>query len=222
RAGEKDQRQPEELVEDLGLLHGISDAGDDEAKRAKGNDAQGKQQEEREGVAKVGNVKDEFREEQFGSDDGQSHDVVGGHTGGEHVGGGDGRDMKAAQNALLAKHDECRAESPEAAHNVEGENGTKVEGHAVRVALGKDAGIEEEENHRHEDDEEEEHLVAERERNAHSGEVEEVFQSRSLLPVSSMKTSSSEGVKISRLTRSLLSASRCLTSETMACGGRWV
>src|SRR5256886_12806151 len=49
---------------------------------------------------------------------------------------------------------------------------------------------------------------------AHARQGGKVSQSRSLLPVNSMKTSSREGVAISRLTRSLFWASSCLTSET--------
>ena len=36
-AGKKDERKPDELVDDLGLLHGVGDAGDDEAQRGEGN-----------------------------------------------------------------------------------------------------------------------------------------------------------------------------------------
>src|SRR3981081_1429279 len=130
--------------------------------------------------------------------------------------------MKAPQNALLAKHDQSGAESPETAHDVESEHRAKIESHRAGRALGEDPAIEEEKAERHDDGEEEKNFVARRKTDAHVGESKKISQSRSLLPVSSMKTSSREGVAISRLTSSLPLASRCLTSETIACGGRWV
>ena len=53
------------------------------------------------------------------------------------------------------------------------------------------------------DAEKQKHFIAQRQLDAHAGEGEKICQSRSLLPVSSMKTSSREGVAISRLTSSL-------------------
>ena len=88
-------------------------------------------------------------------------------------------------------------------------------------ALGEDAGVEKEKAERHDHAEEQKHFIAQRESNAHAGERGEVSQSRSLLPVISMKTSSREGVAISRLTSSLPWASRYFTRATMVCGGRW-
>src|SRR4029077_11315262 len=88
-------------------------------------------------------------------------------------------------------------------------------------ALCKHRRIEKEKSQRHDDAEKEKHLVAQRQPHPHARQGKKVCQSRSLLPVSSMNTSSSEGVEISRLTSSLDCASRCFTSETMACGGRW-
>src|SRR5882672_2224445 len=41
RAGKKNQRKPEELVEDLRFLHGIGDAGDDQPKGCEGNGTDG-------------------------------------------------------------------------------------------------------------------------------------------------------------------------------------
>src|SRR6202011_3265284 len=92
----------------------------------------------------------------------------------------------------------------------------------TRIALGEDSGVEKKHAKRKDDAEEEKHFVAQGELNAHAREAGKVFQSRSLLPVISMKTSSRDGVAISRLTSSLPSASRCFTRETMACGGRCV
>ena len=40
-AGEEDQREPEELVDDLGFLHGVGDAGDDQTQGAEGDDSDG-------------------------------------------------------------------------------------------------------------------------------------------------------------------------------------
>src|ERR1700740_937152 len=91
----------------------------------------------------------------------------------------------------------------------------------MRITLGEDPGIEKEEHQRHDHAEEEEHLVAQGKHHAGARQGSEVRQSRSLLPVSSMKTSSSDGVAISRLTSSLFSASRCFTSATIAGAVRW-
>src|SRR5882724_1130655 len=161
-------------------------------------------------------------QKQLERNDRQGHHIVGGDAGSQHVGCGYRRDMESAENSLLAEHDQGGAESPEAAHDVESQNGAQKEADFAGIAFGKDAHIKKKQNHREKDDEEEEHPVAKGQGNAHACQGEEVSQSRSLLPVSSMKTSSSEGVKISRLTRSLLSVSRYLTRETTACGGRWV
>ena len=153
---------------------------------------------------------------------GEREDVVGDDAGGEHVGGGDWSHVEAAKDALLTERDEGGAESPEAAHHGEGDDGAEEEADDVRITFGENAGVEEEKAEGHDHAEEEKHFVAQREANAHRGECEEVLQSRSLLPVSSMKTSSRDGVAILRLTSSLPWASRCFTRETMACGGRWV
>src|ERR1700758_5506810 len=90
------------------------------------------------------------------------------------------------------------------------------------MALGENARVHKEHAERKNDAKKEEHFVAQGKLNAHAREAGKVSQSRSLLPVISMKTSSREGVAISRLTSSLPSASRCFTRETMACGGRCV
>src|SRR3984893_10595477 len=161
-------------------------------------------------------------EEQFDENGGEREQVVGEDAGGQHVRGSDGSYVEAAKNPLLAKGYEHGAQAPEAAHYVEGDHRTEEETDRARNALGEDAGVEEKHAEREDDDEEEEHFVAQGELNAHAREAGKVSQSRSLLPVISMKTSSREGVAISRLTSSLPSASRCSTSETMACGGRWV
>lgn len=41
RARKKNQREPDELIENLRLLHGVGDAGNDQAHRCEGNDADG-------------------------------------------------------------------------------------------------------------------------------------------------------------------------------------
>src|SRR6267154_6360528 len=167
-------------------------------------------------------MEDYAREEQFDEHGGQRQQVVGENTGGEHVGGAHRSYVEAAEDALLPKHDQHGAEAPEAAHDVQRDDRAKKEADHTRIALGENSGVQEEHAQREDDAEEEEHFVAQGELNAHAGEAGKVSQSRSLLPVISMKTSSREGVAISRLTNSLPSASRCLTSETIACGGRWV
>src|SRR6266404_635554 len=129
--------------------------------------------------------------------------------------------MKAPQDSLFPERDESRAEAPETAHHVECENGAEIKRGHLRNALGNNSQPQEEKCERHNDNKEEEHFVAHGQADAHARECDKVFQSRSLLPVSSMKTSSREGEDISRLASSLPWTSRCFTRETMAWGGRW-
>src|SRR5271165_4983565 len=124
--------------------------------------------------------------------------------------------MKAAQDALLAKHNQSSAKSPETAHHVECEYGPEEKLNVTGHAFGKDSAVKEEKAQRHDHAEEEKHFIAQRQLHAHAREGHEVGQSRNLLPVSSMKTSSREGVAISRLTNSLPCASRHFTRETIA------
>src|SRR4029077_8204953 len=67
---------------------------------------------------------------------------------------------------------------------------------------------------------EDEGAVAKCQAHADLRECPGVSQSRGLLPVSSRKTSSSEGAAISKLESSFPFASRYLTSDTMVCGTR--
>src|SRR5689334_9165528 len=111
--------------------------------------------------------------------------------------------MKSPEDPLFAKHHQRGAESPEAAHDVECQHRAEIETDDSRYALGKYAGVKKKEHQRHDDYKKEKHLVAESNLDAHARHGGKVSQSRSLLPVNSMKTSSREGVVISRLTRSL-------------------
>src|SRR3984893_17812673 len=159
---------------------------------------------------------------QFNENGRKREQVVSKDAGGEHVCSADRGYVKAAENTLLAKRDKHGAEAPEAAHYVQRDYRAEEEADHTWIALGEDSCVEEKHADWEDYAEEEEHFVAQGELNAHAREAGKVSQSRSLLPVISMKTSSREGVAISRLTSSLPSASRCFTSETMACGGRWV
>src|SRR5664279_2142890 len=123
--------------------------------------------------------------------------------------------METPKYSLLAEHNQGRAQSPETPHDVEGKNWSQVEEHHSRLALSKNTGVEKEKSQRHDHAEEEKHFVAQGKLHAHAREGNEICQSRSLLPVSSMNTSSSDGVAISRDDSSLPAASRCLTSATM-------
>src|SRR5712671_4488225 len=167
-------------------------------------------------------MEDYAREEQFDEHGGQRQQIVGENAGGEHVGGAHGSNVETAEDALLAEHDQHGAEAPEAAHDVQCDYGAEEEADHTRVALSENSCVQEEHAQRKDDAEEEKHFVAQGQLNAHAREAGKISQSRSLRPVISMKTSSKEGVAISRLTNSLPSASRCFTSETIACGGRWV
>src|SRR5205814_8420513 len=124
-AGKKDKREPEELIENLCLLHGVGDAGDDEAERAERDDADADQKPEGGDIAEGRNMEHEPRQEQFDQDRGQSQGVVREDAGEEHVQLSHRADVKAAKDSLFAKHDEGGAETPEAAHNVEAKNGAK-------------------------------------------------------------------------------------------------
>src|SRR5579872_864733 len=130
--------------------------------------------------------------------------------------------METPEDALFTEGDESGAESPEAAHDRERNYRTEKKANLLRIALGEDSCVQKEKSKGHDHAEEEKHFVAQGEADAHRGKCEEVLQSRSLLPVSSMKTSSRDGVAMLRLTSSLPWASRCFTRETMACGGRCV
>ena len=106
-------------------------------------------------------------------------------------------DMEATENSLLAKHHQRGAQSPETSHHVQGKNGAEKKWTFLRIALGEYAGVEKKETQRHDHAEKEKHFIAQRQLHAHAREGNEIGQSRSLLPVSSMNTSSSEGVAIS-------------------------
>src|SRR5260370_4686446 len=121
-AREENQRKPDELVEDLGFLHGIGDAGDDQTERAERKRADGDENRERENIADTWNMKDDSREKKLNGNSGKGEHKICQETGGQHVCGGDGSDMKAAQYPLLSEHHESGAESPEAAHHVEGDD----------------------------------------------------------------------------------------------------
>ena len=148
-------------------------------------------------------MKDKASKNQFQRNGGQSENVVGNNTRSQQIAGGHRRDVKAAKNSLLAKHHQRGAEPPEAAHDVERQHRAEIEADDARHALSENAGVKKKEHQGHDDHEKEKHFVAKRKLNAHAREGGEVFQSRSLLPVSSMNTSSREGVAISRLTSSL-------------------
>src|SRR5262249_42851287 len=98
--------------------------------------------------------------------------------------------MEAAKYSLFTKGHKRSAESPETAHDGERDDGTEEESDDLRLPFGEDTSVEKEKAEGHDHAEEEEHLVAKREADAHSREGQKMFQSRSLLPVSSMKTSS--------------------------------
>src|SRR5262249_55318113 len=170
-------------------------------------------------VTEVVDVKDEASEEQLAGNRGNGEDIIGNDAGGQHIGGSHRRNVEAPQDALLAKGHQCGAQSPKTAHDRQRDDRAEKEPDDRGVPLGDHAREEKEKAEGHDDAEEHEHLIAQRKTNAHSRECKKVLQSRSLRPVSSINTSSSEGVEISRPTSSLPRASRCLTSETMACGG---
>jgi len=59
--------------------------------------------------------------------------------------------VEPAKDALLAKHDEGSTESPEAAHDIEAENGAeKIRDHPW-LGLSEDGCVQEEKDERHDD-----------------------------------------------------------------------
>src|SRR6266436_3316362 len=224
RAGQKNEREPNKLVEDLGLLHGVGHTGNHQTKRAERYRAHSDEDSERKKIAKIGNMEDQAGEGQLHENGGESERVVRQETRGEHIRGGDRSDVEAPQNALFAKHDQGSAETPEAAHHVQGDDRPKKIANLLRITLGENSRVNEKHAQRKNNAEKKEHFVAQRQLDTHARQIGEVIQSRSLLPVISMKTSSREGEAISRLTSSLPWASRCLTIETIVCGGRleWI
>src|SRR5260370_4493414 len=165
-------------------------------------------------------MEDQAGEGQLHESRGAGEGVVRKESRAEHIRGGDRSDVEAPQNALFAKRDQGGAETPKAAHHVQGDDGPEEIANHARIALGEDPRVDEKHAKRKDNAEKEEHFVAQGQLDAHTGQIGEVTQSRSLLPVISMKTSSREGEAISRLTSSLPWASRCLTMETIVCGGR--
>src|SRR5260370_35352274 len=116
--------------------------------------------------------------------------------------------MKAAQYPLLSEHHESGAGSPEAAHHVEGDDRPTKITYSARITAGEYSGIEKKHAERKDRTEEKKHFVAQGELNTRERQPGTMRQSRSLLPVISMKTSSREGEDISKLPRSLPPASR--------------
>src|ERR1700720_1634710 len=129
--------------------------------------------------------------------------------------------MEAPQNSLFPEGDQRGTQTPEAAHDRESYDGAQKVSHTLRNAFGEDSGVEKKEAEGHDHAEEQKHFIANGQLNSHAGQTDKITQSRSLLPVISMNTSSREGVAISREISSLPWDSRCFTRETMACGGRW-
>src|SRR5580693_1395033 len=129
--------------------------------------------------------------------------------------------MKAPQDSLFPESDQGGAQPPEATHDREGYDGAEKVAHAFRNALGENPGVKKKETEGHDHAEEQKHFIANGQLNPHARKCSKITQSRNLLPVSSMNTSSREGVAISRETSSFPWDSRYFTRETMAWGGRW-
>ena len=170
-------------------------------------------------------VKCDAADKDFNDDGGHRHEVVRENARGEHRPGADGRETETAKNSLLAECDELHAESPEAPHHGHREDRAQDVRRPSHGAICEDQHEEEEEAERHDQAEKQECAVAHGEAHADFCQRPGIRKrvrahySRSLRPVSSMKTSSSDGENISRLCSSLFSASSCFTSATIVCGG---
>ena len=167
-AGEKNKRQPKNLVQHLSLLHGIGDAGNHQSERAERDGSDGHQKKDGPQVSKVRHVEKCTCKEQFQNDCGKRQRVIREDAGNQHVCGGCGRNVKPAQDALLAEHDERSAQSPETAHHVQTKNRTEKIRDTVRLAFRKNTGVQEEKSQRHHKAEKEKHLVAQGELHAHT------------------------------------------------------
>src|SRR6476660_2003571 len=143
-------------------------------------------------------MEDQTGERQLHEYRGESKCVIRKKTRAEHVRGGNRSDVEAPQNALFAKHDQGSAETPEAPHHVQGNDWSKKIANLLRIAFGKNPRINEKHAKGKDDAEKEKHFIAQRQLDAHARQIAEITQSRSLLPVISMKTSSREGEAISR------------------------
>src|SRR6202030_4354066 len=172
-------------------------------------------------IAKILYMEKHAGEEQLQKNGRHGQNIICNDAGSQHVAGRNGGDMEAPQNSLFPEGDEGGAQTPEAAHDREGYDGPEKVAHALGNALGENSGVKKKETEGHDHAEKQKHFVANGQLNSHAGESGKITQSRNLLPVSSMNTSSSEGVAISRETSSFPVDSRCFTRETMACGGRW-
>src|SRR2546430_9603989 len=67
-ARKKDKREPKKLIENLRFLHGVGDAGDDEAERAERDDADADEEPNGENISKAGNVEHKSSEEELDDD----------------------------------------------------------------------------------------------------------------------------------------------------------
>src|SRR6202041_3552417 len=131
-------------------LHRVGHTGDDEPQRREGNGADANQDESSEEIAKLRHVKNVACKQKLEKNSGKHKDVIGDNAGGKHVAGRDRRYVEATQNALFPEHDESRAESPETAHNREGNDRPKEKFDDNGLTFGEDAGIEKEKSKRHE------------------------------------------------------------------------
>src|SRR5579884_670177 len=117
------------------------------------------------------------------------------------------RRPKAPQDILFAKKDNLKAHAPEtASKNRQHYHRTHQEAHLLRISLGEEETIDEQKQDRENDRKENGAAVANQQLETHNGEVVDAFQSRRLLPVSSMNTSSSEGLSRWTWMTSLFSA----------------
>ncbi len=148
-ARKENQWEPDELIDDLSFLHRVGDAGDDEAQGSESHGAQGNQEEGGDKIAETRNVKNETRKEHFDKDRGHGEDEIGDDAGGQHVTGGNRRNVKPAQDSLFAKHDQSGAESPEAAHDGQGHDGPKKIADHLGDALREDSGVKKEKTEGH-------------------------------------------------------------------------
>src|SRR5438046_7869964 len=105
-------------------------------------------------------MKDETRQEYLDGNGRKGEHIVCQEAGGKHVRGGDGGDVKAAQNPLFAEHHQRGAESPEAAHDVESDDGTQKITNGEGIAAGENYRIKKKHAERKEHAEKTQHFIA--------------------------------------------------------------
>src|SRR5260370_11327214 len=168
-SGKKQEGRPENLIDDLRFLGAVGDAGDDQPERGKGDNSQGNEEKNAAEVSPLVHVENPAGKGEFDSHGRQRQNVVGEDAGGEHGTRPNRRNAEAPQDALFAESHELDAQSPEAAHDGDGQNGGQDVRHRGDIAAGKEAQKQEQEDHRENQAGKDEGAIAQRQPHADLG-----------------------------------------------------